>query len=110
MLENFGKKLIVIEAKTIEEGYEKCISEIINEFCKDNAPEHCEICGKKMDIPNEELRPFGPKNSWICVPCAFETENMEKKTLQNFFILVEETKRLISKNLKIFRINECPKS
>lgn len=44
----------------------------------------CFYCKREFDV--EDLRPYGPKNSFVCFECAFETEERKKETEKNFGI------------------------
>lgn len=63
-------ELHIIEAKTIEEAYEKAINICLKKWAESDAPDRCEICNRKVTNKAEELRPFGEENKWICVECG----------------------------------------
>jgi hypothetical protein len=35
-----------------------------------DAPDHCELCKKKF--PKDFLRPYGPKEEWVCYECGMK--------------------------------------
>ena len=48
---------------------------------EETPPEECQFCGV-----NDELRPYGPNNEWICFDCAMKDE---PTALKKFRELIE---------------------
>lgn len=108
---DFDNQVIVIEASTLDEAIYKAAFELIENHCRNNAPKACELCGRKFSNNGEALRPYGPNYKWICVPCGLseQYEEIVKKNmndLDNMAINFIREKSL----LKVFRIDECPRS
>jgi recombinational DNA repair protein (RecF pathway) len=41
------------------------------------------ICAQCKN-PDEEVRPYGPKGSWICFPCMKASPELEEECKKNF--------------------------
>ena len=72
----------------------------------DKAPDHCEICGDKIEDV-DDLRPYGPDGKWICFDCMMkdegEAENQFGKMLDGTHpeALVQAEDHLVTKLILI---------